>query len=67
VNIPSLVLCAEDDFLTPAYYSRELADLIPNAELNILKTGAHAVSVTCPDLFNKEVLAFFARQKAPQS
>ena len=67
VNIPSLVLCAEDDFLTPAYYSRELADLIPNAELNILKTGAHAVSVTCPDLFNKEVLAFLARQKAPQS
>jgi len=67
VNIPSLVLCAADDFLTPEYYSRELADLIPGAELNILETGAHAVSVTRPDLFNEAVLAFLAKQKAPRS
>ena len=67
VNIPSLVLCAADDFLTPEYYSRELADLIPGAELTILETGAHAVSVTRPDLFNEAVLAFLAKQEAPQS
>mgnify|MGYP003625900618 CR=1 FL=1 len=66
VNIPSLVLCATDDFLTPEYYSRELADLIPGAELNILETGAHAVSVTRPDLFNAAVLDYLARQKSPQ-
>jgi aminoacrylate hydrolase len=67
VNVPSLVICAEDDFLTPAYYSRELADLIPDAELKILETGAHAVSVTRPDLFNEAVLEFLAKQPARQS
>ena len=66
VNIPSLVVCAEDDFLTPAYYSRELADLMPNAELKILENGGHAVSVTRPDLFNEEVLGFLTKQKTPQ-
>ena len=66
VNIPSLVVCAEDDFLTPAYYSRELAELMPNAELKILENGGHAVSVTRPDLFNEEVLGFLAKQKTPQ-
>lgn len=62
VNIPALVICAADDFLTPAYFSRELADLIPDAELKILETGAHAVSVARPDLFNEAVLAFLAKQ-----
>lgn len=65
VNVPSLVICAEDDFLTPAYFSRELAELIPGAELNILENGGHAVSVTRPDLFNEEVLAFLGRQALP--
>jgi aminoacrylate hydrolase len=66
VNIPTLVICADDDFLTPAYYSRDLADLIPNAELKILENGGHAVSVTRPDLFNEEVLRFLSQQKMPQ-
>jgi len=67
LDLPSLVICAADDFLTPEYYSRELADLNPGAELKILETGAHAVSVTCPDLFNEAVLKFLARQEAPRS
>lgn len=66
VDLPALVICAADDFLTPEYYSRELADLIQGAELNILESGGHAVSVTRPDLFNEAVLAFLARQEAPQ-
>ncbi len=64
VSVPSLVICAEDDFLTPAYFSHELADLIPGAALKILENGGHAVSVTRPELFNEEVLAFIAKQKA---
>ncbi|NNE83329.1 MAG: pyrimidine utilization protein D [Alphaproteobacteria bacterium] len=67
VGVPTLVICANDDFLTPAYYSQELAHLIPSAELSILESGGHAVSVTRPELFNEQVLAFLARQKAPQS
>ena len=66
IAVPTLVICANDDFLTPVYYSQELADLIPSAELNILESGGHAVSVTRPDLFNEEVLAFLSKQKVSQ-
>ena len=62
ITVSTLVICANDDFLTPVHCSQQLADLIPNAELNILESGGHAVSVTRPDLFNEEVLAFLARQ-----
>ncbi|MBS27437.1 MAG: pyrimidine utilization protein D [Alphaproteobacteria bacterium] len=65
VGVPSLVICAEDDFLTPAYFSRELVELIPGAELNIIENGGHAVSVTRPELFNEAVLAFLDRQALP--
>lgn len=59
-----LVLCAADDFLTPAYFSRELAEKIPGAELKILPRGGHCVSQTQPENFNEAVLSFLTR---PQS
>ncbi|NKB50252.1 MAG: pyrimidine utilization protein D [Alphaproteobacteria bacterium] len=62
IAVPTLVICADDDFLTPVHCSRELAKHIPNAELNVLESGGHAVSVSRPDLFNQEVLAFLERQ-----
>ena len=33
IRLPTLVICAKDDILTPPYFSRELAWLIPNAAL----------------------------------
>jgi aminoacrylate hydrolase len=54
----SLVLCAKDDFLTPPYYSRELAALIPGAKLAFINYGGHACSRTNPSEFNKSVLSF---------
>jgi aminoacrylate hydrolase len=60
-----LVLCAADDFLTPAYFSRELAEQIPGAELKILPRGGHCVSQTEPESFNETVLNFLQAQ--PQS
>ncbi len=60
LDIPTFVLCARDDILTPAYFSEELARLIPNARLQIFDTGGHACSRTMADRFNEIVLAFFA-------
>lgn len=60
-----LVLCAADDFLTPAYFSRELAEQIAGAELKILPRGGHCVSQTQPESFNEAVLNFLQMQ--PQS
>jgi aminoacrylate hydrolase len=58
IHAPTLVICAADDFLTPAYFSRDLAERIPNTELNILPRGGHCVSQTLPESFNQVVLDF---------
>jgi aminoacrylate hydrolase len=58
IRARTLVVCAGDDFLTPAYFSRALAERIPRAELKILPRGGHCVSQTVPGDFNRAVLAF---------
>jgi aminoacrylate hydrolase len=60
IDIPTFVICAKDDVLTPAYFSKELAELIPNAQLDLLETGGHACSRTVIDQFNKAVLDFLS-------
>src|SRR5262249_21667709 len=41
IRTPTLVICAKDDFLTPPYFSRELARLIPGADFVELTRGGH--------------------------
>lgn len=60
IRVPTLVLCARDDILTPAYFSEELAREIPGARLLLLDTGGHACSITVADEFNQIVRAFIA-------
>ena len=45
-RVPTLVICAKDDILTPPYFSRELARQIPGAELVELERGGHCASET---------------------
>lgn len=63
VTTPTLVLCAKDDILTPPYFSRELARLIPGAELVEMEKGGHFVSEVDADGFNKVVLDFIGRHE----
>lgn len=58
IQAPTLVTCARDDFLTPIYYSEELAERIPRARLSFISSGGHACSVTNPAEFNSVVLQF---------
>jgi aminoacrylate hydrolase len=58
IRIPTLVICARDDGLTPAYFSEELAAAIPEAQLVLLETGGHACSRTTTAEFDRRVLAF---------
>jgi len=62
IRAPTLVMCAADDFLTPAYFSRALAERIANTELKILPRGGHCVSQTQPESFNEAVLSFLEAQ-----
>jgi aminoacrylate hydrolase len=61
IAVPSMILCAKDDILTPPYFSRELARLIPGSELVELDRGGHCASETNTLPFNAAVLDFIAR------
>lgn len=61
IRVPTLVLCAKDDILTPAYFSEELSREIPGAQLVLLETGGHACSITMGDAFNEIVRGFIEK------
>lgn len=52
----TLVLCAEDDMVTPLYFAQQLAKTIPKATLKTLRTGGHMCMVTVPEEYNRAVL-----------
>jgi aminoacrylate hydrolase len=59
IAIPTLVLCANDDILTPRYFSEEYVQRIPGARSRWIERGGHALSRTEPELFNRIILEFF--------
>jgi aminoacrylate hydrolase len=61
IKTPTLVLCAKDDILTPPYYSRELACVIPGAEYRELDRGGHCASEANAAAFERAVLDFIGR------
>ena len=58
IKTPTLVLCAKDDFITPAYFSEELAQKIPGAKLALLPQGGHCASETALEAFQAALLGF---------
>jgi aminoacrylate hydrolase len=60
IKVPTLVVGAEDDFVTPAYFSEELARLIPAAEIKIFPRGGHALNQVRAREFNQAVLPFLS-------
>jgi pimeloyl-ACP methyl ester carboxylesterase len=59
LRVPTLVLVGKDDILTPPVFSRELARLIPKAQLRIIP-GGHAFFVEEAERFNRTLLGFLA-------
>ena len=57
IGTATLLIAAEDDMLVPASCSERLAEGLPGATLE-RTTGGHACNVTCPDQFNRTVLAW---------
>lgn len=60
IDRPVLVAGAEDDMVTPAHLSRELAALIPGARLDMADWGGHFYPVIRPELFREQVLSFLS-------
>jgi aminoacrylate hydrolase len=58
IKTPTLVVGAEDDLVTPCYFSEELARLIPAAEIKLFPRGGHSFTQVCTREFNNAVLPF---------
>jgi pimeloyl-ACP methyl ester carboxylesterase len=49
-GVETLVMCGEQDLMTPADHSREMVEHVPGAELVILAEAGHLVMLEHPDL-----------------
>jgi len=58
IRTPTLVVAAQDDVVTPAYFSEELARLIPGAEIKLFPQGGHCFTQVMAREFNQAVLPF---------
>ncbi|HYG55321.1 MAG TPA: pyrimidine utilization protein D [Burkholderiales bacterium] len=63
IRAKTLVICAKDDIITPAYFSEELARRIPNATLQLLERGGHCASEAAKEDFERAVLAFLGKEQ----
>jgi pimeloyl-ACP methyl ester carboxylesterase len=66
VAVPTLVIVGSQDILTPQADSEELAELIPGAELAIVRGGAHGFMVEAAGAFNRTVADFLRRASEPE-
>jgi aminoacrylate hydrolase len=62
IRVPTLVIVAQDDAITPRFYSDELAARVPGAKLVVLETGGHAAPMISAGPYNVAVGAFLRPQ-----
>jgi len=65
IRCPTLVIVALDDQVTPAYFSRALAQAIPGAQLILLDSGGHFLPIVEADRYTNIVLSFLGPPGAP--
>lgn len=58
INLPSLVICGEDDQLTPVKYSEYLASELGQSTFSIVKDAGHMAMLEKPDSVNKAMQDF---------
>jgi pimeloyl-ACP methyl ester carboxylesterase len=58
IRCPTLVMCGDSDSLTPPDCSREIAALVPGAELVMVPRCGHMLTMERPDLVNGALLAW---------
>jgi aminoacrylate hydrolase len=66
IRTPALIVAAQDDVVTPAYFSEELARLVPGAEVKFFAQGGHCLSQVMAREFNQAVLPFLEAHTPPK-
>lgn len=63
LKVPTLIVWGEEDSVTPLEGGRKLAEIIPGAELKIMKNVNHMPQMEKPDEFNELLLTFLVGLK----
>jgi len=58
IDLPTLVLCGEEDDLAPVKYSEFLRSRIPRSKLEVIPGAGHMVMMEAPGAFNEKVATF---------
>ena len=58
IDLPTLILCGEDDALTPVLYSRFLHSRIKGSRLEVLPDAGHMVMMESSQAFNEKIREF---------
>lgn len=61
IKIPTLVLCGDQDVMTPPKYSQFLAEKMPGAALKIIPGGGHMLMLEKPRDVNKAIIEFLKK------
>jgi len=65
VRTPTLIICGEDDRLTPVKYARFLHEAIPGSNLAVIPGAGHMVMLERPVEFNRALTAFLDARLGP--
>lgn len=60
IALPTLVLCGEEDMITPPKCARALADGIPGARLELIAQAGHLAPLEAPDAVNLAIMNWLA-------
>jgi pimeloyl-ACP methyl ester carboxylesterase len=60
IVLPTLLLCGNDDQLTPVKYSQFLQSRIKGSKLEILPNAGHMVMIEAPQAFNEKIREFIS-------
>ena len=51
VDIPTLVMCGDEDILVPSWVQKKICDVFANSRFEIIKNSGHVVYLEKPDVF----------------
>lgn len=61
ITCPTLVLCGRDDYLSPPELHDSMAEVMPNARLEVIERCGHMAPLERPDAVNAALMAWLAR------
>jgi pimeloyl-ACP methyl ester carboxylesterase len=65
IHLPTLIICAAEDRLTPVKYSQYLHDHIAGSELQVIPNAGHYVMREQPERVNQVIEKWLASPRVP--